>query len=93
MEYRTSNPKLSKLVKQMDNLKPSNEEANAVINHNCHASVDDQEAAEALAQQNANEKSHYVDVLRHLKMSAHDSLRDNEFFTAERESNLRSDIV
>ncbi|GFU13015.1 putative RNA-directed DNA polymerase from transposon BS [Trichonephila clavipes] len=39
----------------MDNLKPSNEETNAIISDNGHVSVDAREAAEALPQHYANE--------------------------------------
>ncbi|GFS98913.1 RNase H domain-containing protein [Trichonephila clavipes] len=50
LDYRTSNTKLWKLAKQIDNLKSSNEETNAIISDNGHVSVDAREAAEALAQ-------------------------------------------
>ncbi|GFV48091.1 RNase H domain-containing protein [Trichonephila clavipes] len=55
LDYRTSNTKLWKLAKQIDNLKPSNEENNAIIRDNGHVSVDAQEAAEALPQHYTNE--------------------------------------
>ncbi|GFS76968.1 putative RNA-directed DNA polymerase from transposon BS [Trichonephila clavipes] len=49
LDYRISNTKLWKLAKQIDNLKPSNEETNAIISDNGHVSVDAREATNALA--------------------------------------------
>ncbi|GFV52039.1 reverse transcriptase domain-containing protein [Trichonephila clavipes] len=55
LDYRTSNTKLWKLAKQIDNLKPSNKETNDIISDNGSVSVDARDAAETLAQHYANE--------------------------------------
>ncbi|GFR09285.1 putative RNA-directed DNA polymerase from transposon BS [Trichonephila clavata] len=39
LDYRTLNTKLGKLAKQIDNLKPNNEEINAIISNNGHIMV------------------------------------------------------
>ncbi|GFV84671.1 RNA-directed DNA polymerase from mobile element jockey [Trichonephila clavipes] len=62
LNCRTSNTKLWKLAKQIHNLKPSNEETNAIISNNGHVSVDAREATEALAQHYANENNPLFNV-------------------------------
>ncbi|GFY29707.1 RNA-directed DNA polymerase from mobile element jockey [Trichonephila clavipes] len=90
-DYRTSNTKLWKLAKQIDNLKPGNEETNAIISDNGHVSVDAQEAAEALAQHYANESwlafssydKHFARVTRNQVKSSRGRLADNLFFNVD----------
>ncbi|GFR08475.1 RNA-directed DNA polymerase from mobile element jockey [Trichonephila clavata] len=51
----TSDLEFLETGKQIDNLKPCNEENNAIISDNSHVSVDDREVAEVLAHHYANE--------------------------------------
>ncbi|GFT11273.1 RNase H domain-containing protein [Trichonephila clavipes] len=91
LDYRTSNTKLWKLAKQIDNLKPSNEETNAIISDNGHVSVDVQEAAEALAQHYANESrlgfssydKYFARVTRNQVKSCRDRPADNPLFNVD----------
>ncbi|GFU32592.1 putative RNA-directed DNA polymerase from transposon BS [Trichonephila clavipes] len=91
LDYRTSNTKLWKLDKKIDNLKPSNEETNAIISDNGHVSVDAQEAAEALAQHYANESrlsfsssdEHFARVTRNQIKSCRDRPADNPLFNVD----------
>ncbi|GFY41272.1 RNase H domain-containing protein [Trichonephila inaurata madagascariensis] len=85
LDHRTSNIKLWKPAKQIDNLKPSKEETNAIISDNGHVSVDAREAAEALAQHYPNESrlafsssdKHLVRVTRDQIKSCWDRSVDN----------------
>ncbi|GFY13218.1 RNase H domain-containing protein [Trichonephila clavipes] len=91
LDYRTSNTKLGKLAKQIDNLKPSNEETNAIISGNGHISMDAQEAAEALAQHYAKEgrlafsssDKHFAKVTRNQTKSCRDRPADDSLFNAD----------
>ncbi|GFW89386.1 RNase H domain-containing protein [Trichonephila clavipes] len=91
LDYRTSNTKLWKLAKQIDNLKPSNEETNAIISDNGHVSVDAREAAETLAQHYANESrlacssydKHFARVTRNQVKSCRDRPADNPLFNVD----------
>ncbi|GFY60229.1 RNA-directed DNA polymerase from mobile element jockey [Trichonephila inaurata madagascariensis] len=91
LNYRTSNTKLWKLAKQIDNLKPSNEETNVIISDNGHVSVDTREVAEALAQNYANEsrlvfrssEKHLARVTRNQRESCRDTPADNPLFNVD----------
>ncbi|GFV00612.1 putative RNA-directed DNA polymerase from transposon BS [Trichonephila clavipes] len=91
LDYRTSNTKLWKLAKQIDNLKPSNKETNAIISDNGHVSVDAREAAEALAQHYASESrlafssydKHFARVTRNQVKSCRDRPADNPLFNVD----------
>ncbi|GFU26082.1 RNA-directed DNA polymerase from mobile element jockey [Trichonephila clavipes] len=91
LDYRTSNTKLWKLAKQIDKVKPSNEETNAIISDNGHVSVDAREAAEALAQHYANESrlafssydKHFGRVTRNQVKSCRDRPADNPLFNVD----------
>ncbi|GFV12357.1 putative RNA-directed DNA polymerase from transposon BS [Trichonephila clavipes] len=91
LDYRTSNTKVWKLAKQFDNLKPSNEETNAIISDNGHVSVDAREAAEALAQHYANESrlafssydKHFTSVTRNQVKYCRDGPADNPLFNGD----------
>ncbi|GFV27352.1 RNase H domain-containing protein [Trichonephila clavipes] len=91
LDYRTSNTELWKLVKQIDNLKPSYEETNAIISDNGHVSSDAREAAESLAQDYANESrlafssydKHFPRVTRNQIKSCRDRPADNPFFNVD----------
>ncbi|GFS88020.1 RNase H domain-containing protein [Trichonephila clavipes] len=88
LDYRTSNTKLWKLAKQIDNLKTSNEETNAIISDNGHVPVEAREAAEGLAQHYANESrldfssydKHFARVTRNQVKSCRDLPADNPLF-------------
>ncbi|GFV13227.1 putative RNA-directed DNA polymerase from transposon BS [Trichonephila clavipes] len=91
LDYRTLNTKLWKLAEQIDNLKPSNEETNAIISDNGHVSVDARNAAEALAQHYANESrldfssydKHFARVIRNQLKSCRDRPEDNPLFNVD----------
>ncbi|GFU56453.1 RNase H domain-containing protein [Trichonephila clavipes] len=91
LDYGTSNTKLRKLAKQIDNLKPSNEETNAIIIDNGHVSVDAREAADALAQYYVNESrlafssydKHFARVTRNQVKSSRDRPADNPLFNVD----------
>ncbi|GFX60213.1 putative RNA-directed DNA polymerase from transposon BS [Trichonephila clavipes] len=91
LDYRTSNTKLGKLAKQIDNLKPSNEETNAIISDNGHVSVDVRESAEALVQHYTNESrlafssydKHFARVTRNQVKSCRDRPADNPLFNVD----------
>ncbi|GFX82340.1 RNase H domain-containing protein [Trichonephila clavipes] len=91
LDCRTSNTKLWKLAKQIDNLKPSNEETNAIISDNAHVSMDAREAAESLAQHYANESlldfnsydKHFARITRNQVKSCRDRPADNPLFNVD----------
>ncbi|GFU73701.1 putative RNA-directed DNA polymerase from transposon BS [Trichonephila clavipes] len=91
LDYRTSNTKLWKLAKQIDNLKPRDEEANAIISDNSYVSVDAREAKEALIQHYANESrltfsssdKHLARVTRDQIKSCRDKSADNPLFNVD----------
>ncbi|GFX01390.1 transposable element Tcb2 transposase [Trichonephila clavipes] len=72
-------------------LKPSNEETNAIISDNGHVSVDAREAAEALTQHYANESrlafssydKHFARVIRNQVKSCRDQPADNPLFNVD----------
>ncbi|GFW40251.1 RNase H domain-containing protein [Trichonephila clavipes] len=79
------------MAKQIDNLKPSNEETNAIISDNGHVSVDAREATEALIQQYANESrlafsssdKHLARVTGDQIKSCRDRPADNPLFNVD----------
>ncbi|GFY45743.1 RNase H domain-containing protein [Trichonephila inaurata madagascariensis] len=87
----TSNTYFRKLAEHIDNLRPSNEETNAIINANGHVLVDDWEAAKALAQHNANISSlafsrsdkHSARVSRNHIKSCRNRPADNPLFNVD----------
>ncbi|GFY61509.1 putative RNA-directed DNA polymerase from transposon BS [Trichonephila inaurata madagascariensis] len=91
IDYRTSNTKLWKMTKQIDNLKPSNEETNAIISDNDYVSVEAREVAEALAQHYTNESrlafsssdKHLARVTRNQIKSCRDRPADNPLFNVD----------
>ncbi|GIY55498.1 RNase H domain-containing protein [Caerostris darwini] len=57
LDYRTQNNKLWNFAKRIDELKPSNEDTNAIIDDNGHVSVDGREEVDALAKHYAKGSS------------------------------------
>ncbi|KFM59141.1 hypothetical protein X975_26775, partial [Stegodyphus mimosarum] len=57
LDYRSLNTELWNLAKKLDQLKPGNEDTNAIIDDNSHVSMDDRDGADALAK-------HYAKVSR-----------------------------
>ncbi|GFW11957.1 uncharacterized protein TNCV_4530231 [Trichonephila clavipes] len=80
-----------KLAKQINNLRPSNEETNTIISGKGHVSVDAREASEALAQHYPNESrlafsssdKHFARVTRNQIKSFRNRPADNPLFNVD----------